>query len=427
MNDIIVSLHYRPLYARLTQEHVYRYIVFYGGRGGGKSWAIALALLTLCSSLKLRVLCAREIQISIQDSVHKLLKDYIGRIEAFSKFFYITKTSIIGLNGSEFIFKGVSHDPMQIKSLEAIDICWVEEAQKVSEESWNILIPTIRKGQSQFFITFNPHLEDDPTYKRFITNTPPNTYIQKVNFRDNPHFPKELKREMEYLKQVDHDLYLHVWEGYPRTITNAQIFKNKFEVKDFDIEDVVKDGEAIFLYGLDWGFSNDPLATLRAIIFEDCLYIDYEAGGVGIELDHTKDFIDMIPGAKENTIRADSARPESISFVKRQGYNIVSVDKWGGSVEDGIEYIRTFIKVYIHPRCKETANEFVKYSYKENKITGEILSTPLDKYNHYIDALRYALAPYIKNRLGGNVTTSEKKSFIKSDKFRGYQTKNCIL
>lgn len=409
---------YRPLY----QNHInnYRYIVYYGGRGGGKSWAVAQALLTLGIAKKTRILCAREVQTSIQDSVHKLLKDMIYHEKAYSKFYYITKTSIVGKNGSEFIFKGIAHDPMQIKSLEGVDICWVEEAQKVSLESWEILIPTIRKENSFFMITFNPDQLSDPTYQRFIEKPPPNSLVTKINYYDNPYFPSELKDEMEYLKSVDYDLYLHIWEGFVKTITNSQIFKNKFEIKEFDIKDFITEDKHIQpLYGLDWGFANDPTAIIRCFIDENCLYIDYEAGGVGIELDYTKEYINKIPNAKNSIIRADLARPESISFVKRQGYNIVPAPKWSNSVEEGIKFIQTFKKVFIHPRCKETINEFSLYSYKTDKITGDILPIIIDKHNHYIDALRYALSPYIKNSISKNYT-SQKQSFIKSKKYSSF-------
>lgn len=377
-----------------------RYKVLYGGRGGGKSWAIAITLLIIGTQKKTRVLCAREVQISIQDSVHKLLKDLIYTL-GIGNFYTITKNRIVGLNGTEFLFKGIAHDPMQIKSLEGVDICWVEEAQKVSEESWEILIPTIRKKGSEIWVSFNPYLETDATYKRFITKTPPNTILKKINHYDNKHFPQELQEEMEYQREVDYDLYLHIWEGQCRTASDAQIFRDKFIIEDFSINKVAKEKKHLdlaFYYGLDWGFAQDPTAVIRCTVIGYELYIDYEAGDTQVELDHTHKLIDKIPKAKDHTIRADSARPESISFVKRQGYKIVGVEKWAGSVEDGIEFIRSFKKVHIHSRCKEVANEFVKYSYKVDKVTGDILPIVIDANNHYIDALRYALAPMIKQK-----------------------------
>ena len=370
----------------------HRYKVYYGGRGGGKSWGFALALLVMGAQKKTRILCTREVQGSIKDSVHKLLCTCIDN-NKLGHFYRITRDAIYGKNGTEFIFHGLRHDPMQIKSLEGVDICWVEEAQKISNESWDVLIPTIRIKGSEIWIGFNPNLETDPTYQRFIVNKRDNQLTVKVNWYDNKFFSNELRAELDYQKTLDYDDYLHIWEGECKTGSDAQIFKGKFVIEDFDTPP-----EMTFYHGLDWGFSQDPTAVIRCFIMGNDLYIDYEAGGKKVELDNTYKLIDTIPSAKQYTIRADSARPESISFVKRQGYRIESVHKWSGSVEDGIEHIRSFNKVYIHTRCMETANEFVRYSYKVDRLTEDILPTIVDKDNHYIDALRYALQPIIKRK-----------------------------
>jgi len=379
---------FRPLW------QPYRFKIYYGGRGAGKSWSFALTLLLMGVKQKKRVLCTREVQGSMKQSVHKLLSQCIDTLK-LGMFYRITRDAIYGKNGTEFIFHGLKHDPMQIKSLEGVDVCWVEEAQKISNESWDILIPTIRKKNSEIWVSFNPNLETDPTYVKFVVNEQrDNMYVAKVNYWDNPFFGDELLDELNYQKELDYDDYLHIWEGYCKTSSEAQIFKNKFVVEDFKAPD-----DVVFYYGLDWGFSQDPTAVLRCYIIDRELYIDYEAGGTQIELDSTYRLIDTIPNAKQYTIRADSARPESISFVKRQGYRIESVYKWAGSVEDGIEHIRSFRKIHIHTRCMETASEFVKYSYKVDRVTGDILPQIVDAHNHYIDALRYALQPMIK-RLG---------------------------
>ena len=370
-----------------------RWKIYYGGRGGGKSWSFANALLVLGVKKRMRILCTREIQGSMKQSVHKLLHQCIERMK-LDNFYRVTRDGIYGANGTEFIFLGLKHDPNQIKSLEGIDICWVEEAQKITHESWSILTPTIRKQGSEIWVSFNPILDTDPTYQQFIVNNNrDNALVVKVNYYDNPYFSDELRNELEYMKTNDYDEYLHIWEGECRTSTDAQIFRHKFQVMDF-----TPPSNAVFYYGLDWGFSQDPTAVLRCFIFDNCLYIDYEAGGKQVELDNTYKLIDEIPLSKEHIIRADSARPESISFIKRQGYKIESVHKWSGSVEDGIEFIRSFKKVYIHTRCLNTAEEFVKYSYKVDRLTEDILPQIVDSNNHYIDALRYALQPMIKRK-----------------------------
>jgi len=370
-----------------------RYKVYYGGRGGGKSWSFASTLVLMGVSKQVRILCAREVQHSMKESVHKLLGDSITRM-GLGRFYRITRDRIYGANGTEFIFAGIRHDPMQIKSLEGIDICWIEEAQKVSRGSWDVLIPTIRKEGSEIWVSFNPDLEDDITYQMFVAHKRDDCLLVKVNYTENPFITKSIIDEIDYMKKIDYEQYLHVYEGECAKASAAQIFKGKFVVEDFDTPKDIEN----FYFGMDFGFSQDPTAIVRCFIVGDELYIDYEDGGVQIELDHTYKLIDTLPLSNKYVIRGDSARPESISFIRRQGYRIESVDKWTGSVEDGIEFIRSFRMVHIHSRCRETASEFLKYSYKIDRVTEDILPIVLDKWNHYIDALRYALAPMIKRR-----------------------------
>ncbi len=389
---IKMNVAFKPLFKKQ------RYKVYYGGRGGGKSWGISIALLVLGAQTKLRILCTREVQKSIRDSVHKLLSDCISKFK-LETFYRITREGIYGANGTEFLFHGLKHSVQTIKSLEGVDICWVEEARIISNESWEVLIPTIRKECSEIWISFNPDLETDPTYTRFLkAPIRKNQITAKVNYPDNLFFSDELRKEMEYQKEIDYNDYLHIWEGHCKTSTDAQIFKGKYIVETFDTPT-----DAVFYFGLDWGFSQDPTAVIRCFIVDKELFIDYEAGGVKVELDYTHRLIDTVPQAKANVIRADNSRPESISYVKRQGYRIEPVYKWAGSIEDGIAFIRSFKQIHIHTRCFNTANEFLLYNYKTDKLTGNILTTIIDKHNHYIDALRYGLQPMIKQR--GQMTT----------------------
>lgn len=371
-----------------------RYKVAYGGRGSGKSWTAARCLILFSLKTKIRVLCTRQLQTSIKDSVHKLLSDSIQSM-GLDAFFDITRDTIrCAKTGSEFIFKGIQNNINEIKSIEGIDYCWVEEAQSVSEESWSILIPTIRKEGSEIWVTFNPDREEDATYQRFVKNNPPDSIVRLVNFYDNAWFPDVLHKEMEYDKEVDYGKYEHIWLGKTVIDTDAQIYHGKFELKEFHTPDGVT-----FFYGADWGFANDPTAVIRCFIQEQCLYIDYESGGVGVEFEELPALFDKIPDIRKWEIRADSARPETISYMSRQQFKIKACPKWKGSVEDGIEYIRSFRKIYVHPRCKHTYEEFKFYSYKQDKNTGDILPIVLDKDNHYMDALRYALNPYIQKNV----------------------------
>lgn len=673
----------------LNEDH--RYKVAFGGRGAAKSYAFADACLIKALQDRIRILCARQLQTSIKDSVHKLLCDRISKL-GLTDFFVVTRESIKCNNGSEFIFKGIQNNVMEIKSMEGISICWVEEAQSVSEESWEILIPTIRKEGSEIWVSFNPDREEDSTYQRFVVKPPKDCKSVLINYMDNPWFPEVLRREMEYDKEVDYGKYEHVWLGKTVINTEAQVYHDKFEVKEFETPEGVE-----FFYGADWGFaclvgntvimtdkgnkkikdikvgdmvltkdgykkvlftknkgkktvfdinfgyktsiiatddhriftSNgwkcikdlkeseeicviklnlmaklirgiqtantriisilrrkkkeniikksyigkygrklmekflkgaiyttlteihliikskilyalrkvntrrftikinleacqkklpvemdtqkktglkeeknlwkqlkkgvvfvknaaknlllrmftknivvqsvestqtqekvkknifvkfvekylkphliplekpvlknvhinlverkeqeevyditveggeffangilvhncDPTAITRCFIQDQCLYIDYEAGGVGIEFEELPALFDSIPDVRKWEIRADCARPETISYVKRQGFNIVACPKWKGSVEDGVEYIRNFRRIYVHPRCPRTYNEFKFYSYKTDKNTGQVLPIILDKDNHYMDSLRYGLNPYIQKNV----------------------------
>lgn len=269
-----------------------------------------------------------------------------------------------------------------------------EEAQSISKDSWEILIPTIRKEGSEIWVTFNPDRDEDATFQRFIKNPPPDSIVQLVNYNDNPWFPDVLRNEMTYDKEVDFGKYEHIWLGKTVIDTDAQIYHGKFELKEF-----VTPSSMTFYYGADWGFANDPTAIVRCFIQDQCLYIDYEAGGVGVEFEELPSLFDSIPEIRKWDIRADNARPETISYMSRQGYKVKACPKWKGSVEDGIEYIRSFRRIYVHTRCKRTYEEFKFYSYKQDKNTGDILPIVLDKDNHYMDALRYALNPYIQKNI----------------------------
>jgi len=205
-----------------------RYKVFWGGRGGSKSWSIARALVILGSKSRLRVLCCREFQKSIKDSVHKLLEDQISVLN-LDAFYDVKEAWIKGkpnttAAGTEFFFEGLHHNATNIKSYEAVDIAWVEEAHLVSKSSWEILIPTIRKENSEILISFNPELADDETYKRFVLSPPTDSIVVKVNWSDNPWFPDVLYREMMELKAKDHDAWLNIWEGHCREILEGAVF-----------------------------------------------------------------------------------------------------------------------------------------------------------------------------------------------------------
>ena len=155
-------------------------------------------------------------------------------------------------------------------------------------------------------------------------------------------------------------------------------------------------------FGADWGFSQDPTTLVKLWIGERKLYVEHEAYGVGVDIDRTPEFFDRVPGAREATIRGDSARPETISYLRRNGYpGIESVTKWKGSVEDGVAALRGFEQIVIHPRCRHTEEEARLWAYKIDRLTGDVMPDLVDRHNHIWDAVRYALEPVIRSSGGG--------------------------
>jgi phage terminase large subunit len=369
-----------------------RYKCLFGGRGSGKSYTVARSLLILGKQKKIRVLCAREFQNSITESVHKLLDEQIDEL-TLRNHYSVTNTSIVGGNGTEFIFKGVRLNVNSIKSMVGITHLWLEEAHTISQSSYDVLIPTIREPNSEIWVTFNPDSEDDPTYKMFVDkNGEPNgrddSFILKVNWNLNPWFPDVLMKEKDYLFKINPDLALHVWQGEIRRNSDSQIFKNKWEVMAFEPEEHY-DGPYL---GADFGFSNDPSCLVKVYIDRQKrnLMIRNAEFGYHVEIDYLPDLYHKIPNSTKYKIRADSARPETISFLKRKGYNIEAAKKWPNSVEDGIEFLRTWNKIIIHPDCEKEiikGREKVKYgmiteaknySFKTDRLSGDVLTDVVD-------------------------------------------------
>lgn len=384
----------------------HRYKVTYGGRGGAKSWSIARALIQITHTSTKRIGCFRELQSSIKDSVHQLLRDQIDAM-GLTRWFYITDKEIVSLvTGSQFLFKGLRHNSNEIKSTEGLDIVWVEEAQLVSKDSWDMLIPTVRKANSEIWISFNPLEEADPTYQRFVVNPPPNAAVMYVNWRDNPWFPEVLEIERLYCLQHAPEDYDHIWEGKPRTISDAVVFKDRYVIEAFDTPDLTK-----FYHGMDFGFANDPAVLVRMYLSDvrislpngkikknQDLWIDEERYGYGVEIDDLPQMMEEIPTSKYWPIKADSSRPEIISYLRRQGFNIKPAEKWPMSVEDGVAHLKGFNRIHIHARCKKTQEEYRLYKYKVDKKTNLVLPEIVDAWNHSIDGQRYGLDDFIHKR-----------------------------
>lgn len=390
-----------------------RYKVYWGGRGSAKSWAIAEALVRLTASTPLRVLCLREFQNSIKESSHKILVDTINRL-GMQSWFHVTETSITSRVGSEFMFKGCFNKLNSLRSTEGVDICWLEEAHSISEASWRVIIPTIRKDGSEIWVSFNMDDEMDATYRRLVARRRPDAIVHKVNYDQNPYFPEVLRAEMEYDKETDFHLYEHIWLGAPRKVSNAIILSGKYRVvpeDQFDYDGWRAHGqEERLYYGMDFGYAQDPNAVLRmwrhrhrvevngGMRDVHSLVITHESYGTGVELsDELVQMVDAVPGSRDWPVKADASRPETISFLKNKGFNISKADKWDGSVKDGIAHLRGYHEIVIHPSCVNAAREAHLYRYKvDPKLVDDhgqpmVLPIVVDRHNHTWDAARYGL------------------------------------
>lgn len=373
----------------------FRNFVARGGRGGGKSHTIAMALVTLASHHKLRILCAREFQNSISESVHQLLKDKIEQLGLQSAFIITDKTIYCPATGSDFIFAGIRTNINKIKSLEGVDICWVEEAAKVSKDSLDTLLPTIRKAGSIMVFSYNPDLETDPVDVMFNEkNMPPDTIVVEIPWYENKFFTPALRQLLKHAYKVDPEGAAHIWGGGYRRNSDAQIFRGKYIIEPFaPVTDAIFEADRWSgpYYGLDFGFSSDPTAAVKCWIFQKKLYIEYAEGDTGIEIDHLPTLLKSIPGGETHLWIGDSASPQNISYLSNHGIRCEGAVKGQGSIEFGIDFIKNFEVVVIHPRCSKIEEEFRMYSYKTDKLSRIVLPDVLDAWNHWIDALRYAL------------------------------------
>lgn len=378
----------------------YRYRVLHGGRGSGKSHVMADALVIKAYLKPLRILCCREIQKSIAESSKKLIEDKMkarGLIGP-GRPFQSTEYSIRG-RGSEFLFAGLRTNPDAIKSMEGLDVAWIEEANRASDKSITILRPTLRNEQSEIWASYNPEKPDDAIDKMFRGGEPPpRSLIIEANWRDNPFFPKVLRDEMDWDRRRDPDRFGWIWEGEYIQHSHARVFTNWTEG-----EIVVPPGTRPY-YGADWGFSVDPTVLIKVYLIPGTrtLYVEKELYRVGLEIDHTPAFFKtMDPDITKWPICSDSARPETISYMKRHDFpKMMGAKKGAGSVEDGIEFMKSF-DIVINPSCQYTIREFKTFQWKTDPQDEKIILPVLgDKDNHLIDAVRYAVESTRRGRYG---------------------------
>jgi phage terminase large subunit len=293
-----------------------RYKGAYGGRGSGKSHAFAEYIVERCVMGRTDVVCLREVQRSLKQSVKKLIEDKIENMGVGTLFTVQHDRIKHNQNGSLIIFEGLaSHTAESIKSLEGFDIAWFEEAQSCSQRSLDLLRPTIRKPGSELLFTWNPSMPTDPIEILLRgDNPPPDAIVKEVNFVNNPWFPDVLQEEMEYDKKRDPDKYAHIWLGDYVKNSETRVFKN------WSIEEFEAPAAAVHRFGADWGFATDPTVLVRCHIVGRKLYIDYEAYRVGCEIMDTPELFMSVPEAEKWPITADSARPETISHVRNNGF-----------------------------------------------------------------------------------------------------------
>lgn len=363
-----------------------RYKGAHGGRGSGKSHFFAELLIERSLMAKTSAVCVREIQKSLAQSVKKLLELKIEALGVGS-LFEVQESQIKTPGGGLIIFQGMqNHTADSIKSLEGYDIAWVEEAQSLSQRSLDLLRPTLRKPGSELWFSWNPNLETDPVDALLRGESPPpDAMIVQANYRDNPWLPQVLRDELEYDQKRDPDKFAHVWLGEYQRNSEARVFRN-WTIEEFDAPK-----GTTFRLGADWGFSVDPSVLVRCYIDGRRLYVDHEAYMVGCEIDQLPNLFDRVPESRKWFITADSARPETISYMQKHGYpRINAAIKGAKSLEEGVQFLQSY-DIVVHPRCQHVIDELTLYSYDTDPLTGTVLPKLKDKDNHLIDALRYAL------------------------------------
>jgi phage terminase large subunit len=362
-----------------------RYKGAFGGRGSAKSHFFAGLVIEESVASKMDVVCIREVQRTLDQSVKKLLELKIQDFNVGS-YFEVQDRKILSRHGGQIIFEGMqNHTADSIKSLEGYDRAWVEEAQTLSQRSLDLLRPTIRKEDSELWFSWNPRYADDPVDKLLRGDKPPpGAIVVEANYTANPWFPEVLRKEMEYDRARDPEKYAHVWLGQYEQHSEARVFKN-WVVEEFD-----RPPGTIHRLGADWGYAIDPSVLIRCSIDGKRLYVDHEAYMIGCEIVNLPDLFRRVPESEKWFITADSARPETISHLQKHGFpKINPAIKGARSVEEGVAFLQSF-DIVVHPRCQHLIDELTLYKYKTDPLTGKVLPLLEDKNNHCIDALRYA-------------------------------------
>ena len=383
----------------------HRYKVAYGGRGGTKSWGFARALLYLGTRTPLRILCAREVQNSIKDSVHQLLADQI-RLLGYDGFYQVLGNEIRGLNGTKFIYTGLSTLTVaSIKSFEGVDICWVEEAQSVTRRSWDILAPTIRKDGSEIWVSFNPDLDTDETWVRFVVNQPDDAVVVKVGYETNPWFPGVLDKERRsFLNMVEtgarsQEDYDNVWGGENKPAVEGAIYPKEVAktLADGRLCDVPYDPmlKVHLIWDLGWndsmviGFVQVAAGSIR---FIDCIedshrtYDSYYQEILSKQYNLAQCWLPHDGKAKN-----PQTGKSPIELLRKLGLTVNENGVPDIGIKPGINAARQmFSRCYFDKnRCSDMFNKLRRYARVISPTTGEAGLPKKDGNDHVADMFRY--------------------------------------
>lgn len=381
------------------------YQVLYGGRSSGKTATILRKLIVRALEKPITILCTREYQSSIATSTYAELKQLIYETDGLIDYFTVKSDGIVCNNGSQFIFKGLARDIMQIKSIPNISVCFVEEAETIGKHLWEVLDPTLRKNGCELIIAFNPQQDTSATYQEWIVKDYEDDILRiEINYPDNPFNSPSMLKKIERMRINDYARYEHIYLGKVLDMSEDVIFKNKFKIIDMDLvyntqRWVYNDNTVAPLYGMDFGFSVDPTAMVEVFFLdENTIYINREFYQTKLPITKYIETIkECMPEGLKSKWWADNSRPDTIAQLKEAGLNIDGADKGKGSVNAGIEYLLSK-NLIINPRCTNTIYEFYNYKYKTDKNSGVITTDIIDANNHIIDALRYALVKQIQGK-----------------------------
>lgn len=384
----------------------WREAAVYGGRYSLKSHTTARMLLVRARSQKTRIACFREYQNSIAESSHQLLTDIINEYGMTD--FKVTDNAIINeINGSDFLFKGLHHNEQSVKSIEGIDLAWVEEAQTVSKSSLEVLTPTVRKPGSQIIYTYNRLLEDDPVHVRLVIEGRPNTLILNVNYDIALKYgfmPDAIRLEMEDDREKRPGLYRHKWLGEPNTL-EGKVYR------DWAIIDSIPHTARLERRGLDFGYSNDPSALIDIWYHDGGYILDEQLYQKGLSNKQLADFIQNLDQPNV-MVKADSAEPKSIDEIKSYGISIIPVTKGRDSITHGIQKVQDQ-RISVTKRSYNLIKEYMNYMWDEDK-EGKRLNKPIDMWNHALDAVRYAFDAMHERK------TSQAMIYVGGDAVTGY-------